>query len=159
MPKKLFTLCLITENGKVLLGMKKRGFGAGHWNGFGGKLQEGETIEQAAHREVQEEVGVTMLDMKEVGVLDFGFQNDPKVMEVHIFRTTEFTGEPVETEEMRPEWFDTDKIPYDEMWSDDKYWLPLLLQGKKFKGRFLFDKPSSAEYSAKILEEKLVEVE
>lgn len=47
---KLLTLVLVVQPGRVLLGMKKRGFGAGKWNGFGGKVQPGETIEQAAHR-------------------------------------------------------------------------------------------------------------
>lgn len=47
---KLLTLVLVVQPGRVLLGMKKRGFGAGKWNGFGGKVQPGETIEQAARR-------------------------------------------------------------------------------------------------------------
>jgi hypothetical protein len=40
---------------------------------------------------------------------------------------------------MRPKWFHVDEIPYDEMWSDDKLWLPFLLNNKKFKGYFLFN--------------------
>lgn len=143
----------------MLLGMKKRGFGTGRWNGFGGKVAEGETIGDAAKREVEEEAGIQTLDMKQVGVLDFEFVNDPKVLEVHIFSATQFTGEPTESEEMAPKWFSIDTIPYEQMWSDDKYWLPLLLQGKTFKGKFLFDKPSTAEYSAKILKEELREVD
>jgi hypothetical protein len=79
-------------------------------------------------------------------------------MEVHVFSATKFSGEPVESDEMRPQWFKIAEIPFDDMWSDDQYWLPMLLQGKKFTGTFLFDKPSTAEYSAKILKEKLVEV-
>lgn len=43
----MFTNKLLTL---VLLGMKKRGFGAGKWNGFGGKVQPGETIEEAARQ-------------------------------------------------------------------------------------------------------------
>ncbi|MEN9913132.1 MAG: hypothetical protein RLY66_540 [Candidatus Parcubacteria bacterium] len=157
-PRKLFTLCMIHQDGRILLGMKKIGFGAGNWNGFGGKVEPGEEIDAAAAREVREEAGVNPLDIQKVGILEFEFQNDPKVMEVHIFSATTFSGEPVESDEMRPQWFDQDKIPYDNMWSDDRYWLPMVLQGKKFKGRFLFDKPSTPEYSAKIIEEKLVEV-
>jgi hypothetical protein len=38
--KKILTLCVPINDGKVLLGMKKRGFGAGRWNGFGGKMEE-----------------------------------------------------------------------------------------------------------------------
>lgn len=48
--RKLLTLVLVVQPGRVLLGMKKRGFGAGKWNGFGGKVQTGESIEQAARR-------------------------------------------------------------------------------------------------------------
>ena len=49
-PNKLLTLVLIHQNARILLGMKKRGFGAGWWNGYGGKVQAGETIEEAAKR-------------------------------------------------------------------------------------------------------------
>jgi mutator protein MutT len=159
-PKKIkpMTLCMVHQGNKILLGMKKRGFGAGQWNGFGGKLNEGESMHDAALREIQEEVGITPQDLDERGVLTFEFEQDPKVLEVHIFSVTKFSGEPVETEEMKPQWFDTDKIPFEQMWSDDQYWLPLFLQGKKFKGTFLFDKPSTPEYSAKILNQQLEEV-
>ncbi len=149
---------MVHQGNKILLGMKKRGFGEGRWNGFGGKLGEGETVEQAAIREMKEEVGITPLDLEERGMLNFEFENDPKILQVHIFSVTQFTSQPVESEEMRPQWFDTDKIPYEQMWTDDQYWLPLFLQGKKFKGTFLFDKPSTAEYSARILKQELQEV-
>ncbi|MBP6858721.1 MAG: 8-oxo-dGTP diphosphatase [Candidatus Pacebacteria bacterium] len=157
-PRKLFTLCMIHQDGKILLGMKKKGFGVGRWNGFGGKVEIGEAIDAAAAREVREEAGINPLDIKKVGILEFEFQNDSKVMEVHIFSATKFSGDPVESDEMRPQWFDINKIPFDDMWSDDRYWLPMVIQGKKFTGRFLFDQPSTAEYSAKIIEEKLDEV-
>lgn len=39
---------------------------------------------------------------------------------------------------MRPQWFDSKDIPYDKMWLDDKYWMPLLLEGKLFKGYYHF---------------------
>ena len=48
-PNKLLTLLFILKPGKVLLGYKKRGFGAERWNGLGGKVQQGETIEEAAN--------------------------------------------------------------------------------------------------------------
>ena len=51
-PNKQLTLLFVLEPEKkeVLLGMKKRGFGQGRWNGFGGKVQAGETVEDAAIR-------------------------------------------------------------------------------------------------------------
>lgn len=137
--KKLLTLCLIRKDDQILLGMKKRGFGAGRWNGFGGKVAPEETIEQAMHREVREEVGVEVQDVAKIGTLEFEFENNPDLLEVHIFSTQSFTGEPEETEEMKPQWFPINSIPFDAMWADDRYWFPLYLGGKKFTGSFLFD--------------------
>lgn len=138
------TLCVIYQPPRVLLGMKKRGFGAGRWNGFGGKLLEGETIMDALMREMKEEVGVVPADPVKVGVIDFRFQNKPgEVLTVHIFRATRFSGEPMESEEMRPQWFEEGDIPFEDMWPDDKYWVPLFLTGKKFKGEFLFGESDS----------------
>lgn len=157
--KKILTLCIVHRHPQVLLGMKKRGFGVGRWNGFGGKVEPEEAIEAAAIRELEEECGLKALAITKIGVLDFEFENDPKVLETHIFKVTEFEGEMQETDEMRPEWFQADSIPFERMWSDDIYWMPFFLEGKRFRGRFLFDRPSDHEYSAKIIAKELAETE
>ena len=137
--QKILTLCIVHDEGRVLLGMKKRGFGADRWNGFGGKVQQGETIEQAAIRETQEETSITPTKMELIGKLNFKFQDGAsEEMEVSVFSVTDFDGIPSETEEMRPHWFNKSEVPYDKMWADDKYWLPLLFAGKKFNGYFEF---------------------
>jgi 8-oxo-dGTP diphosphatase / 2-hydroxy-dATP diphosphatase len=156
--KKLMTLCIIRKENKLLLGMKKRGFGEGRWNGFGGKVDDNETINKSAIRELKEEVGIIAQELEKVGILAFEFENDEKLLEVHVFLVKNFSGDIIETDEMRPGWFDIDNIPFDKMWSDDIFWLPLLLENKKFKGKFLFDKPSNTEYSSKILEKEIFEV-
>ena len=150
--KKLLTLCIIYQHPKVLLGMKKRGFGAGRWNGFGGKVAAMETIEDAAKRELQEEAGIEVKDLNKVGIIDFEFKGNPEILQVHIFRSDSFLGEPNESEEMKPQWFHINEIPFKEMWPDDVHWMPLFLSGKKFKGRFLFSE------SDIILEQELLEV-
>jgi len=150
---KILTLGFIYQSPKILLGMKKRGFGAGRWNGFGGKLKEGETIEEALKRETKEEAGVEINNFDKVGIIEFEFKGDPDILEVHIFRVSDFGGEPAESEEMRPQWFNQDKLPFDSMWPDDRHWFPLLLSGKKFRGRFLFGKNDV------ILGKKLFELE
>jgi 8-oxo-dGTP diphosphatase/2-hydroxy-dATP diphosphatase len=132
--------------------MKKRGFGAGRWNGFGGKVAETETTENAARRELREEAGIKVEQLEKVGILDFEFKGNPEILQVHIFRSDSFVGKPKEGEEMKPQWFHVDEIPFKEMWPDDIYWIPLFLSGKKFKGKFLFGK------SDIILEQSLSEV-
>ena len=153
--KKITTLCVIHEDNKILLGMKKRGFGVGRWNGFGGKLAEGETIEDAAKREMMEEANIEVKDLEKVGIIDFEFQGNPEILQVHIFKANSFLGKPTESEEMRPQWFDISEIPFKEMWPDDKYWMPLFLSGKKFKGKFLF----GTEKDNNILQKELIEVQ
>lgn len=152
---KQLTLTIICQDSRILLGMKKRGFGAGRWNGFGGKIELGETIEEAAARELFEESNIVASDLLEIGTLIFKFVDATPDLEVHVFRAKKFSGQPQETEEMRPQWFEIKDIPYEKMWADDIFWLPLLIAGQKFQGEFIFDKPSTAEYTAKIISQKL----
>ncbi|XP_062610008.1 oxidized purine nucleoside triphosphate hydrolase-like [Saccostrea cucullata] len=137
--KKLLTLVLLTRPSQVLLGMKKRGFGKGRWNGFGGKVEKGETILEAAKRELFEESSLKSDSLTKIGIIDFEFVGDPQILEVHIFTSTEFEGEPTESPEMRPKWFNVEDIPFDTMWPDDILWFPLFLSGTKFRGYFLFE--------------------
>jgi hypothetical protein len=58
----------------------------------------------------------------------------------HVFSTNVFEGELKSSEEGTLQWFDLSDIPFDEMWSDDRYWLPLVIRGKSFQGDFYFDK-------------------
>jgi 8-oxo-dGTP pyrophosphatase MutT (NUDIX family) len=123
----------------ICLAMKKRGFGTGRFNGTGGKLQEGESIEQAAVRETKEEIDVQAKEMHKVAVLDFSFANKPEWnQQVHAFFCTAWDGVPTESEEMKPEWFPVDAIPFNSMWPDDTFWLPRVLKGEYIKGKFTF---------------------
>ncbi|XP_074170116.1 oxidized purine nucleoside triphosphate hydrolase isoform X2 [Rhinolophus sinicus] len=95
---RLYTLVLVLQPQQVLLGMKKRGFGAGRWNGFGGKVEEGETIEDGAKRELQEESGLTAATLTKMGHIVFEFVGEPERMDVHIFCTDSVQGTPTESE-------------------------------------------------------------
>jgi 8-oxo-dGTP diphosphatase/2-hydroxy-dATP diphosphatase len=136
----VLTLVLIRRGDEILLGLKKTGFGAGVWNGPGGKVEAGESIESGARREVREEMGIDVGELKKVGIVTCEYRDieDEKDMEVHIFETQEYFGEPIETEEMRPRWFQVSKYPFDKAWPDDQFWFPEYLKGKPFKGRFRF---------------------
>ncbi len=140
---KQSTLCFIKKGSQVLLGMKKRGFGVGRWNGYGGKLVPGEDIEESLRRELMEEAQITLGKLEKRAIIVFVGQGlfDPNngiKNEVHVFYTEEYHGMPAETEEMCPQWFELDALPFDTMWSDDLFWLPRVLAGEKIKARFEF---------------------
>lgn len=140
-PLRQATLCFLVKKDEVLLAMKKRGFGIGKWNGVGGKLNPGETIEQAMIREAQEEISVTLLSLNPVASISFLFPEDKRSwnQEVHVFLSDQWQGDPQESEEMQPQWFRKDSLPFDQMWQDDSFWLPKVLNGKKLKAEFIFD--------------------
>jgi len=138
---QLTTLCFLLRGKEICLAMKKRGFGVGKWNGVGGKVQARESIEAAALRELKEEIGVEseLLHLEKAGHIKFYFkENNGWNQHVHIFFIRKWAGEPQETDEMRPQWYDVNKLPFDRMWIDDPYWLPRVISGKKIVGKFHF---------------------
>jgi hypothetical protein len=53
---------------------------------------------------------------------------------------------------MKPKWFEINKIPYDKMWSDDKFWLPFFLNNKILIGNFYFkDNETMIDYDLRII--------
>lgn len=132
------TLVFVLNGTNVLLIRKKRGLGAGKINGPGGKLDDGETPQQCAIREVEEELAITPADLHARGELRFQF-TDGYSIHVHAFVAYDYSGIPQETDEAIPLWFPVDEIPYDEMWEDDRIWLPQVLNRLTVSGRFIFD--------------------
>lgn len=151
-PKKLFTAVFVfdVDKQRLLLGLKKRGFGSGKWDGFGGKVEANESIENAAIRELNEECGLSVKavtlpssnGLKFAGINYIKFIGSPIVFENHIFKIDYSMTEGVVTEsdEMKPQWFDYADIPYDQMWNDERHWFPSLLKNDvTFTGHYTFE--------------------
>ena len=139
---KMTTISFLVNGGRVLLAEKKRGFGLGFLNGYGGKVQEGETPAEAAVRELREEASITVAPatLDKVAVIEF-FDGDDPVTECHIFFCTAWSGEPQESEEMAtPEWFDRAHPPFERMWAADRVWLPLVFGGQKIQAKAYYAK-------------------
>ena len=141
----LATLVFVVRDGRMLLIRKKRGLGAGKINGPGGRLDPGETPYECAVREMEEELRATPVGLEHLGELRFQFV-DGYGIHVHVFRAGEQDGEPTEIDEAAPLWADLDALPFDEMWADDRVWLPHLVAGRRFSGRFVFDGDSMLDH-------------
>ncbi len=137
-PVQKATLLFVRQGDQMLLIRKKRGLGAGKINAAGGRLEDNETEMECAVRELEEELCIHVTDPKYAGEVDFQF-TDGYCFHLIVFTGSEFEGTPTETDEAVPLWFDVDAIPYHEMWEDDIHWLPTMIAGDRFYGRFLFD--------------------
>ncbi len=137
-PTDVAVLLFVSRGDELLLIRKKRGLGAGKMNAPGGRIEPGETPEQAAVRETQEEVGVTPPDPVRRGHLRFQF-TDGYALECHVLSSEHATGHAYETDEAIPHWTSIRALPFDEMWADDRMWIPHLLARRPFRGRFIFD--------------------
>jgi 8-oxo-dGTP pyrophosphatase MutT (NUDIX family) len=142
---KQATLCYLIKDNKILLAMKKKGFGAGKWNGVGGKLDHNKgdkDIIDTAIRETEEEIGVRIKNPEKIAVLSYYFpyiSNKNWDQDVHVFLVRNWESEPIESIEMLPKWFKVGEIPFEQMWDDDKYWFPPFLEGKRFNAKFIFE--------------------
>lgn len=136
-PEVLATLMFVHQQDKVLLIRKKRGLGAGKINGPGGKIEGDETPLECAIRETNEELLINPVNIREGGQLYFHAEDMPRIL-AHVFVASDYDGTPTETDEAIPIWFKVSEIPFEEMWDDDRLWLPRVLGGEVVEGYFTF---------------------
>nr|XP_019046917.1 hypothetical protein I302_03521 [Kwoniella bestiolae CBS 10118]OCF25847.1 hypothetical protein I302_03521 [Kwoniella bestiolae CBS 10118] len=128
--KQEYTLIFVVDRvkNKVLLGFKRRGMGVDLYNGFGGKVEKGESIHRCAARELEEESGLVP---ENEGLYYKGclFSSRPQslsvdskssVITIHFFACVSWSGEPIMTEEMIPQWFD---VPAEDIWPEATFYL------------------------------------
>ncbi len=132
--------------------MKKRGFGSGKLNGYGGKIRPDESPKAATVRELGEESNLLAKekDLQQVAFIRFYFDGN-LVFQCHVFLLRAWENEPVETEEMKPQWYPVAKLPFQDMWAADSKWIPLVLAGEKIEANVYFNTDGSVvnEFSYK----------
>ncbi|KRE76814.1 8-oxo-dGTP diphosphatase [Arthrobacter sp. Soil763] len=131
------TLCFLLrdrqDRTEVLLGLKRTGFGTGKIVGIGGHVEPGESDAEAVVREVWEEacVVVDQDDLAHAGAVEFIFPARPEWnMSCRLFTARRWQGDPAESPEITPEWFDAAALPLQRMWQDAEHWLPPALAGE-----------------------------
>lgn len=150
-------LCLPILRGltgtQVLLGLKQRGFGAGHVVAPGGKIEPGESPSQAAARELREETSLVTdpATLEPAARVYFRFPANPAAdMDCQVFLTSDFTGMAAPSDELVPAWYPVGHLPLAQMWEDSPMWLNRLFSGERFDAlvRLGDDNESVAHFSA-----------
>lgn len=160
MNKITTTLLFIIKDNRILLAEKMRGHGKGLFNGVGGKQQPDESLYDCLLRETKEEINVTPKNCTKVADLDFElfYKGEYTFENMNVFIASDYEGTLTQSDEMRPVWFDIDKIPYEQMFADDILWLPKVLEGKKAVGFIKMDKDFNViENHIKFLDELDIE--
>lgn len=136
------TLVYLKNEDKIMLAKKKKGFAAGKYNGVGGKVENNESIKECAIRETTEEIKVNIKEFECVAInkYDEYYKGVYTYLTTYVYFATKWEGTITETEEEGDfAWFKINELPYDKMISDDIYWLPKVVEGKKIKSYFKFD--------------------
>lgn len=150
-------LCFLVTDSEVCLALKKKKIGAGKLNGYGGGIEPGQTVIEAAADELYQETGGVTAEAKDLEkVAKMAFCNELSdggffVCTVHVFLVAKWQGIPGETEEMgKPEWFKKDCLPCDRMMPADRYWLPHVLAGTKLLGEARYSPKQEECYGCKM---------
>ena len=104
---------IIKKDSKYLLGKRKGSHDSGTWQFPGGHLEFFESLEDCAKREVKEEAGMVIANIKFLTITNDFFKTDDKHY-ITIFMTAESTEEPklIEPEKCEGwQWFSLEEFP------------------------------------------------
>ena len=129
---RLTTLCYAENDGRWLMMhrvRKNNDENAGKWIGLGGHLREGEAPEECVRREVREEAGLELRDLRLRGILTFILPDWGN--ELTFLYTAQVDDLPLpECDEGVLRWVPLDDVLSLPLWKGDRAFLPLLRTGQ-----------------------------
>jgi len=146
---KLATLCYLRRDNHTLMMhrvKKENDMHAGKWNGLGGKFEPGESPEECAKREIQEESGLIPKKLILKGVLTFPAFSDFEDWYAFVFVVPEFEGQMIDSNEGNLKWIPNDALLDLNLWEGDRVFLPWLDRPEFFSGKFVYDEGEFISY-------------
>jgi 8-oxo-dGTP diphosphatase len=138
---KLATLCYVRQGSKTLMVhriKKPNDMHQGKWNGLGGKLEPGETPEECAIREIEEESGLRVKELVLKGLLTFPGFADDEDWYAFVFVASDFEGELIDSPEGDLQWVENGNLLELDLWAGDRIFLPWLDEPGFFSGKFVY---------------------
>jgi ADP-ribose pyrophosphatase YjhB (NUDIX family) len=130
---------VVIQDNKILLGKRADN---GFWDTFGGLVEVGETLADAAVREAKEEAGIEVKPIKLMAVFDSRLWGTvPKAQLYHVHFLCELVGgEPTTSNEVTEvAWFEETKLP--KLTFGLRHWIPILFQVVRGEHKPYFDMP------------------
>lgn len=135
--------CFLLKDNEVLLQKRPEDkVWSGMLNGPGGKIEAHESSLQAVVREVKEETGLTIHDPQHRGMVSLSIPYpQPARVDVDIYLVESFSGQECPNEGTLT-WYPVDNLPLGELWKDQKYWLPAVLDGFSVEASVQYQNPT-----------------
>ena len=141
---KLATLCYVIDknsNSTLMIHRvkKKNDYHREKWNGLGGKFEPGESPEECAVREIEEESGLIIKNIEMKGFITFPMFDGKEDWYVFLFTADEYEGELIDSNEGNLDWIPNEKLTEINLWEGDKYFIPWIFKEKFFSAKFIYE--------------------
>ncbi len=131
MPKVELTTMVMIQNpatGEVLVQDRIKSWKG--WSFPGGHLEDGESVVDCAKREIQEETGLVVENLKSCGIIHWSNNQTFERYLVFLFKTTDYRGELIDCDEGKNFWASLEALKTHLSTNDTVKYLPMFLENR-----------------------------